>query len=389
MAYDLVVQRVRLIGGRSVDIGIRDGKIDALSGPGTLSGGRSIDGRDGLCVRPLSDSHLHLDKANTVQADTTPPATIAEAIAAMGAVKRMAKKSPDEVRSRMASTLRGLARNGTRFVRALVDVDETWGLTGFHAAIAARRELAGAMTVKIVAFAQEGMSDAVADMLTQAAETGADGIGGHTDVDADPRKHIRTAVRIARAAKLALEVHVDEPASAESFKMPMVLEEAAELRDLTLVHCLSLGRLPEPEQDRWIERIKQANASVVVAPAVLLFGLPLAPLKKLLQAGVRVGLGSDNLRDVFVPMGTGRLLESARAAALVGGLCRFDLLQSLLHGASGVGYHLITGDTEEPTPGSKASFSVFSGSSPAAVLFGEDAIRLTIIDGKLQEETAP
>lgn len=389
MAHDAVINQVRLLDGRVVDVGIRGETIDALADPETLSASVAFDGKHGLCIRPLSDSHLHLDKAGTVQAGMTPPATIAEAIAAMARVKKVAQKDPAEVQHRMVSTLRSLARSGTRYVRALVDVDETWGLTGFDAAMAAREAVTPGITVKVVAFAQEGMTDKVADMLAEAASRGADAIGGHTDVDADARKHIRTAVRIARQAKLPLEVHVDEPASAESFKMPMVLEEAAGLPSLTLVHCLSLARLPEVEQDRWIERIKQANATVVAATSVLLFGLPLAPLRKLLEAGVPVGLGSDNLQDVFVPLGTGRLLETVRTTAIVAGLGRFDLLRSLLHGASGIGYRLLTGDTEELEVGSRASFSVFSGSSPTAVLFGEDAIRLTMIDGRLQEETAP
>jgi cytosine deaminase len=388
MTYDLTVSNVHLRDGLAVDIGIAGGTIAAVAIAGSLSGRRRIDGGGGLCLRPLSDSHLHLDKSGTIRPGLPAPTSLHEAIRMMGEIKRDAKTRQQEVRDRMVTTLSLLRRTGTRLVRALVDVDETWGLTGFEAALAAREQVGAAIKVRIVAFAQEGMTDRVAAMLTEAAARGADAIGGHTDIEADPTQHIMTAARIARDAGLPLEVHVDEPATADHFKLPIVLEHAAGVKSLTLVHCLSLGRLDADEQERWIERIKQANATVVVAPSVLLFGLPLAPIPRLLAAGVPVGLGSDNLQDIFVPFGTGRLLEAVRVAILAAQVNRAEWMAALLHGATGIGYSLIENSPAEVTKGSPASFSIFSGTYPSAILFGEDAIRMTVIDGKVEEEKA-
>jgi cytosine/creatinine deaminase len=386
MTHELVVSDVQLFDGRAVDVGVSGKKIGALAPAGSLSGKKHVSGGGGLCLRPLSDSHLHLDKSGTVSAGMKPPGSLAEAISAMGAVKRSAQAHPDRVRDRMVRTLRALRRNGTRFVRALVDVDETWGLVGFEAALAARDQINGAVEMQLVAFAQEGMTDRVAAMLTEAAERGADAIGGHTDIEKDPTSHIKTAARIARAARLPLEVHVDEPARADHFWLPTVLEHAGDIPGLTLVHCLSLGKQPEAEQDRWISRIKEAGASVVIAPSVLLFGLPLAPIGKLLDAGVAVGIGSDNLQDVFVPLGTGRLLESVRTAVLTARLNRAEWMAALLRGATGVGFSLVAKGSADIEADSSASFSVFAGANPSAVLFGEDSIRLTVIEGRVEEE---
>ncbi len=387
MTLDLVISDVHLLDGRAVDIGIEGGKIASVAKTKSLAGKKQIDGRGGLCLRPLSDSHIHLDKSGTVSAGTKPPSTLEEAIAAMANVKRSAKSQPAQLSERMVRTLRGLRAKGTRYVRALVDVDETWGLAGFEGALAARKTIDGAMKIKIIAFAQEGMTDRVADFLTEAASGGADAIGAHTDIEADPTNHIKTAARIARQAKLPLEVHVDEPGTAEHFKLPIVFEHAGDIPGLTLVHCLSLGKQPFAEQNRWIARIKDSGATVVIAPSVLLFGLPLAPVDKLIDAGIPVGLGSDNLQDVFVPMGTGRLLETVRTIAFAARLNRIEWMTSLLQGATGVGFNLVAGGPADIAPQSSASFSVFSGSSPSSVLYGDDAIRLTIIDGKVEEVT--
>lgn len=387
MNYELVVNDVRLFDGQAVDLGINGRKIAAIAGAASLSGAKRIDGGGGLCLRPLSDSHLHLDKSGTVTPGMTPPGSLAEAISAMGTVKRDAKSRPEQVRDRMVNTLLALRGKGTRFVRALVDVDETWGLAGFDAALAAREKIGSALKIQIVAFAQEGMTDRVAEMLTEAAARGADAIGAHTDIEADPTNHIKTAANIARKARLPLEVHVDEPGTAEHFKLPIVLEHAGDLTGLALVHCLSLGKQPAAEQSRWIQRIKESGAAVVVAPSVLLFGLPLAPVAKLIDAGIPVGVGSDNLQDVFVPLGTGRLLETVRTIALAAQLNRLEWMAALLRGATGVGFHLVSGGPADIEPNSSASFSIFTGSSPSAVLYGDDSIRLTVIDGKIEEET--
>jgi cytosine deaminase len=193
------------------------------------------------------------------------------------------------------------------------------------------------------------------------------------------------AARIARQARVPLEMHVDEPAKADHFWLPTVLDHAGDIRGLTLVHCLSLGKQSDVEQDHWIRQIKEASASVVIAPTVLLFGLPLAPVRKLLDAGIPVGIGSDNLQDVFVPFGTGRLLETVRMAVLAAQLNRAEWMNGLLYGATSVGFSLIANDSPDIEPGSSASFSVFKGANPDAVLFGEDSIRFFVIQGYLEE----
>jgi cytosine/adenosine deaminase-related metal-dependent hydrolase len=50
--------------------------------------------------------------------------------------------------------------------------------------------------------------------------------------------------------------------------------------------------------------------NVTVAPTAI-STRSLAPVKQLLNAGIRVGLGSDNIRDFFNPLGSGDIKQAA------------------------------------------------------------------------------
>ncbi|MEJ7669613.1 MAG: hypothetical protein WKH97_12945 [Casimicrobiaceae bacterium] len=270
-------------------------------------------------------------------------------------------------------------------MRALVDVDETWGLTAFRALKAARKQLAAELVIAIVLFPQEGLTPKVANLLREGASDGADAIGAHTDIDKDFESHLKLAASIARDHKLSLEVHVDEGASPASFRLPAVLDGCRDVARLSLVHCLSLGTLPAKEQEHWVGQIRDSGAGVVVAPSILGFGLPLPPVAMLVEAGVPISVGSDNLQDVFMPLGTGRILDSARTVALVGQLKSSSEVQALVQGITAEAYQLVTGKPAALQPGSSASMMVFEGKDARAVMYGADAIKLSVLEGKVQE----
>jgi cytosine deaminase len=390
---DLGVTDVRLLDGRRVDLACAGGLITAV-GPGAATDARVVhDGGGGLATRPLTEPHLHLDKAGTAGPAHAGAATLAEAIAAMRAVKRAERGDVDGVAARMTGVLARVVAGGagSTVVRAVVDVDETWGLTGLHAALRVREAAAGACTVRVVAFPQDGLSPAVARLLEQAAAAGADVIGAHTDVDTAPAAHLRTAAAIAAAAGLPLEVHTDEGAAPDRFHLPVVLDALDRHAGLaaTLVHCLSLGTLPDAEQAHWVAALAERRLPVCVAPSVLALGVPLAPVRRLIEAGVPVLVGSDNLHDVFCPLGTGRAVDNARHAALVGQLTRAELLGPLVSGITDAAWATVVGSAGGDdgqavdhagalVPGSPATFVVHEGATPLELLRGGEGLRLSV-----------
>lgn len=383
----IVLRNISLIDGKSADIRIEGPKIAAVHAPGKAhigEGDREINCHGGLAVRPFSEPHIHIDKAGTALLSDRVPRTITEAIEAMAAVKREAARDPTAISNRMRTMLEHLHRCGTRHVRALVDIDLSWELVAFDALKQVRDELRDKIDIRIEVFPQEGLTPAVADLMWQAAETGADAIGAHTDLDEDYSAALEVAAKIAREKHLPLQVHVDEAATPDSFRMPKVLEMTADLDRVAFAHCLSLATLDEQDQLNWSGRIADAGVRAVVAPSVLSFGLPLAPVKTLMDSGVELLFGSDNLQDVFVPIGSGRLLEGIRTVALVQRLIDIDAHRVLLGGITNAAYGFVTGEQSDLELDSPASLIVFSGGDARAVLLGDDAVRLEVVNGEIQ-----
>jgi cytosine deaminase len=383
----LCIKDARFLDGSVRDVRVRDGRITAIgSGLECAEEERTVFADGGLCTRPFTDSHLHLDKAGSAS-PTEGVSSIAEAVEAMKRLKSRFAKAPDELVDRMTDQARTLAANGTRLARVDIDVDETWGLVAFDAALQVKERLAGELDLRVFAFPQDGLSPSVEDMLRRAVAAGADGVGAHTDIDADPVAHLGVAASIARSSGLPLEVHVDEALNVDDLRLPLVLEQAEGVDDLTLVHCLTLARLPDAERTRWIEAIADRGAKVVLAPSILTFGLPLAPASELLAAGVTTLIGSDNLRDVFVPIGTGRMLDNLRMVAISCGVTSPESLTELLAGVTDRGFDAVGGSGAGWEVGTPATFTVFKATQTTSLVNGDERVLLQLVNRRPAKET--
>jgi cytosine/adenosine deaminase-related metal-dependent hydrolase len=88
------------------------------------------------------------------------------------------------------------------------------------------------------------------------------------------------------------------------------------------VHAISLSAKDEREQDRIIEKVREADMGIIICPSAALSmkQLPMtaplhnsiAPFVKLREAGVRCYLGIDNVHDLFMPMVDGDMWTEAR-----------------------------------------------------------------------------
>ncbi|HEU5280269.1 MAG TPA: amidohydrolase family protein [Gaiellaceae bacterium] len=302
------------------ELDIADGQIETI---------RPVDAeRPRLALPAFADLHVHADRAYA--GGPRPPRSLADAAELVSEVKRVSTE--EAVRERALRLLRRALAHGTLRVRTHVDVDELVDERALRGVLAARAELAGRLDVEIVAFGTKLCDPTNGDgrrRLVSAVETGADLVGAVPAFHADPGASIAAVLALARDLGVRADLHVDETTDPSALRLERVADETLALGlegRVSASHCCSLASVPQASARRTIEKVAAAGITVIAQPALNLYlqdrgegtprGRGVTLVRELLDAGVEVRFGSDNVCDVFYPYGDADPLESAFLAAL-------------------------------------------------------------------------
>ncbi|MEU7385256.1 amidohydrolase family protein [Streptomyces tanashiensis] len=303
----LLLSHARLTDGRTVDVRLAGGRIEAVGTAGSLTAvGARVDLTGYLLLPAAAEPHAHADTA--LSADTPGPVSYA----------------PEEVQRRATEAALLQLGHGTTALRAHVRIGDVQGLGPLEAVLQARRSLRGLADLTAVAVPRLLTGVAGADglaMLRDAVKMGAGVVGGCPDLDPDPAGYVEAVLDVAAEQGVPVDLHTDgdDPA-----RLARLAAMAGGLRPgVTIGPCAGLARLPPDAARRAADRLAAAGVTVVCLPQGGCGGTELrgaAPVRLLRSAGVRVAAGSGALRDVANPVGRGDPLEAAYLLASLGGL---------------------------------------------------------------------
>jgi cytosine deaminase len=330
MAADLVLRGAQLPDRHGpVDIVIQDGVIADLGAAGGMLARETIDLAGRVVTPGLVEAHIHLDKALLDDRIVATAGTLDEAIRVTGEAKRAF--TVDDIRARARRALDLAVRAGTTAMRTHVEVDPIVGLAGMEAVLPLRDEYRNALDLQVCAFAQEGIVKAPSTegLLRRALTMGADLVGGCPYNDTDGAEHVRIIFALAIAFGVDADFHVDFADEPEHLHIRNVAAET--LRTgwrgrVAVGHLTELAALPPYQQGELVAEIAAAGIGVIVLPMTDLYLMGrrdelnvrrgLAPIRRLLDGGVRVALASNNLRNPFTPVGTADLADLTAVAAV-------------------------------------------------------------------------
>ncbi|CAN5480745.1 amidohydrolase family protein [soil metagenome] len=336
--------RARLVDGRLVDVHISDGVVRDISSSDTpVADDRvpgSLDLGGWLLVAAPAEPHAHLDKALSFDAIQPPLGDLGSAIASW--VGYAPSLSVASIVERARTQALAMLANGTTAIRTHADVQPGAGTRGVEALVQLRDELAGLIDLQIVAFPNWRADD---DEIVAALDLGVDLLGGAPHHAGDPRAEVERLVAFADKYGLGLDLHTDERLDG-----PVSLDHFARLvRDLpqesgcAASHCVRLGTLPAEQRDAVIEEVRRSDLAVITLPATNLYlqgrghagPVPrgLTALRHLIDAGVRVAAGADNVRDPFNPVGRSDAFETASLLVIAGHLTPAEAWHLVTDGA--------------------------------------------------------
>ncbi|MFD7710981.1 amidohydrolase family protein [Streptomyces sp. NPDC059785] len=305
-AAALLLCGARLPDGRTVDVRLGGGRIEAVGTAGSLARGAAQDPAargtrvdlNGYLLLPApAEPHAHSDTAFTADAD--------------GPVSY----DTEEVQRRTTEAALLQLGHGATALRSHVHVGDVQGLDALTAVLQARRALRGLAELSTVAMPRLLTGVAGADglaLLRDAVKMGASVVGGCPDADPDPTGYVEAVLEIASEHGCPVDLHTD---GADPARLARIAAMAGGLRPgVALGPCAGLGRLPEEVAARTADQLAAAGITVVCLPqggcgSVDRRGT--APVRLLRSAGVRVAAGSGALRDVASPAGRGDPLEAA------------------------------------------------------------------------------
>ncbi|MEU4653127.1 amidohydrolase family protein [Streptomyces sp. NPDC023723] len=308
----LLLSGARLADGRTVDVRLYGGRIEAVGTAGSLAaagppgaGGR-VDLTGYLLLPAPAEPHAHADTALT--ADSGGPVS----------------DQPLDVQRRATEAALLQLGHGATALRAHVRVGDVPGLGALTAVLRARRALRGLVELTPVAMPRVLTGTAGADglaMLRDALKMGAGVVGGCPDRDPDPTGYVEAVLEVAAEHGCPVDLHTD---AADPARLARLAAMAGGLRPgVTLGPCGGLDGLPAEVAHRTADQLAAAGVTVVCLPQGGCGDAGRrapAPVGLLRRAGVRVAAGSGALRDLANPVGRGDPLEAAYLLASRHGL---------------------------------------------------------------------
>ncbi|MEU1985538.1 amidohydrolase family protein [Nocardia sp. NPDC019395] len=309
------------VDGQLVDVHITGDRVAAVAAAGDGPvGERDLDLSGYLLLEAPAEPHTHLDKALSFDEIRPPLGDLRTAIASWEEYNP--RLTVDGIADRARRVALHMLSNGTTAIRSHVNLlPGDAPLRGVQALVRVRAELAAVMDIQLAVLAPYAVDDAA---IHAALDLGVDFVGGHPHNTPEPTANLRRLLRIAENRGIGVDMHTDEQLDPEMLTLEQLthlVRDRPPTRSVTASHCASLGMTRPEVRARVTAAVAAAGIGVVALPITNLYlqgrDHPVATprgitaVRALLDAGVPVAGGADNVRDPFNPLGRADAFETA------------------------------------------------------------------------------
>jgi cytosine deaminase len=375
---------VRTPGGDLVDVTIEGTRIAAVE-PATQPGGWRV-------LPAAAEPHAHLDKALTADRvggdisgnENDLPTAIAQWRALAAGLDEQ------DIYDRALRAVERYVANGITTIRSHVDLPSSGGpMRGVDALLRLRADLGDRVTLQLVALAGHLTPDAV---IEEALARGVDLLGGCPHLAPIPTAETARLLDIAERTDVPVDLHADEQVPAPELDLEDLAKQVLArgfVQRVTASHCVRLGSLPPERLGPVLELVREAGIGIVTLPLTNLYlqgrdATHLTPrgltaVRAILDAGIPLAAGGDNLRDPFNPVGRADPFETTALLITAGHLRPSEALAAVTTGARTV-LGLPPVGIE---PGCAADLILVPDNDLGEVLAGWDETRVVVHGGRV------
>jgi cytosine/creatinine deaminase len=389
------------------NITVRDEKIAELS-QGDVSDwqGEELDVKGALVTAPFIEPHIHLDTTLTAgEPEWNQSGTLFEGIQRWA--QRKETLTHEDVKERAKKALKWQIAQGIQHVRTHVDVTDPT-LTALKALLEVKEEMASHVDLQLVAFPQEGIISypSGAELMEEALKMGADVVGGipHFEFTREYGvSSMKIAFDLAGKYDRLVDIHCDEIDDEQSRFVEVVAAEAYERgfgSKVTASHTTAMGSYNDAYAYKLFRLLKMSEINFVANPLVNIHlqgrfdtypkRRGITRVKELLEAGMNVSFGHDDIFDPWYPLGTGNMLQVLHMGIHVSQLMGYEeIVRSfdLITDNSAKALHIE--DSYGIEAGKPASFIVLDAENEYEAIRKQAAVLYSIRNGKIIAQTSP
>ena len=294
--------------------------------------------------------HLHLDKSKTITPELLDKSLthMKEKWILMREIKE--KYTNTSLEERMLSTTHHLVSQGCNNMRTFIDVDHIVGLEPLKVANKVKQYWKKlGINLQVGTQLLEGLDTRENIDLFNKSLKYVDFIGCLPSRDKDPEKHLDIVFEKAKQLNMDVEAHLDQcniPSERETEMFCDWVEKYQHQGKSRSVHSVSLACQPLDYQKKMAKRLRELDVGIIVCPSAAIsmtqhseFSSPIhnsiAPVKILLDEGVNIGLGVDNVEDIFMPFCDGDFLFELRLLAEAERIYKPDVLMGIAKNTMG------------------------------------------------------
>ncbi len=238
-----------------------------------------------------------------------------------------AKASVDDIYGNMTLAVETMCAQGVRAMASFIDVDPVIEDKAIKAARKVRDNFKGQIEIRFVNQVVKGVIDPEARKWFEIGAEFADIIGGLPEKD-EGREAEHLDILFETAKKYGgkpLHVHVDQyglPSQRDTELLAKKTIEHGYQGKVAAVHGISIAAQTKDYREKLYKLMNEAGLLVVTCPLAYIAShrseelAPLhnsiAPVEEMIQAGLTVGMGTDNIHDIYMPFADGDMWSEMR-----------------------------------------------------------------------------
>ncbi len=284
-----------------------------------------IDGDGNLAMPPYVEPHIHYDTLLTAgEPKWNTSGTLFEGIGIWLDRKKLLTKK--DVKERAITAMKWQIAQGVQFVRTHIDITDP-KLTALEAILEVKEEMSNYLEIQIVAFPQEGIVsfNGAENLIIKAIELGADAVGGIPHLEftrEDGVESVKKSFEIAMKYNKLLDFHCDEIDDEQSRFIEVVAAEAHKNnygKFVSASHATAMHSYNNAYASKLFRLLAISGISIISNPLVNInlqgrFDIfpkrrGITRVKELLDSGINVCFGTDDIFDPFYSLGTGNMLN--------------------------------------------------------------------------------